>query len=71
MARERLVIERPGRREFSSVMSSRSPRPGVHIETLHDPQLYTPRQVDRACVVADALKRGRFVLVERPERIPG
>jgi hypothetical protein len=45
--------------------------PGVQIETLRNPQLYTPPQMARARAIADALTRGRFVLAERPRRIPG
>jgi hypothetical protein len=42
--------------------------PGVQVETLHDPLRYTYSQIARAGVIARALKRGRLVLVERPER---
>lgn len=42
--------------------------PGVQIETLDNPARYTHAQIERACVIAHALKRGRLVLVERPER---
>ena len=52
-------------------MSSRSLRPGLPIETLYNPQLYSRRQVVRARVVAQTLDRGRFVLVEQPKRLPG
>jgi hypothetical protein len=52
-------------------MSSRFLRPGVQIGMPHNPQLYTPRQVEQARIVADALNRGPFVLVERPGRLPG
>jgi hypothetical protein len=44
------------------------PIPGVHIETLHNPQEYAPKQLDLACKVAGALARGRLVLVEPPRR---
>jgi hypothetical protein len=52
-------------------MSSRSLRPGLPIETVYNPQLYSHRQVVRAGLVAQTLDRGRFVLVEPPERLPG
>jgi hypothetical protein len=42
--------------------------PGVHIETLRNPQTYTPKQLDLACKVAGLLNRGRFLLVEAPRR---
>lgn len=52
-------------------MSSPPPDPSFHIETLHNPQLYTSQQVDRALIVARALNRGRLVLAERPGRMLG
>lgn len=42
--------------------------PGVRIETLHSPLRYTYAQIERACVIAQAMRRGKLVLVERPER---
>lgn len=42
--------------------------PGVHIETLQSPRLYTAQQLDRACLVAGWLNRGKFVLLEPPQR---
>jgi hypothetical protein len=44
------------------------PIPGIHIETLHSPQAYTPKQLDLACKVAGALARGRLLLLEAPLR---
>jgi hypothetical protein len=44
------------------------PIPGVHIETLHSPQSYTPQQLDLACKLAGLLGRGRLLLVESPRR---
>jgi hypothetical protein len=44
------------------------PIPGVHVETLHCPQAYTPQQLDKACAVAGLLNRGRFLLLEQPKR---
>jgi hypothetical protein len=44
------------------------PIPGAHIETLHNPTRYTRAQIDRACVVAQLLSRGKFVLCEPPKR---
>ena len=40
--------------------------PGVHIETLLNPALYTAIQIERAARLAYALGRGRFVLLEPP-----
>ncbi len=42
--------------------------PGVHIETLHNPQRYTTAQLDLACAVAHAMLRGKLVLCEPPLR---
>ena len=42
--------------------------PGVHIETLHHPIRYTYAQMERACVVAQLLNRGKFILTEPPGR---
>jgi hypothetical protein len=44
------------------------PIPGIHIETLHSPQAYTPKQLDLACKVAGLLARGRLLLVEPPRQ---
>lgn len=44
-----------------------APIPGVHVETLRSPVHYSERQLDRACMVAFLLQRGRFVLCEPPE----
>jgi hypothetical protein len=44
------------------------PIPGIHIETLHSPQAYTPQQLDLACRLAGVLARGRLVLLEPPRR---
>ena len=52
-------------------MSTPTPDPTLHIETLNNPQLYTSQQVDRAVIVARALNRGRLVLAERPGRMLG
>jgi hypothetical protein len=40
--------------------------PSVHVETLHDPGRYTYAQIETACVIAQLLNRGKFVLVEPP-----
>jgi hypothetical protein len=42
--------------------------PGAHIETLHNPVTYTSAQLDKACIVAHMLRRGKFVLCEPPQR---
>jgi hypothetical protein len=42
--------------------------PGVHIETLHNPVLYTYAQIEKACALAQLLNRGKLVLVEPPQR---
>lgn len=44
--------------------------PGVHIETLVNPVLYSYAQVERACAVAGQLARGKFVLCETPPPAP-
>jgi hypothetical protein len=44
------------------------PIPGVHVETLHSPQAYTPQQLDLACRLAGVLARGRLLLLESPRR---
>ena len=43
--------------------------PGVHIETLQDPRRYTSDQIERACLIASLLGRGRLVLVEPPKQL--
>lgn len=40
----------------------------VLIETLHNPIRYSYAQMEQACTLAAALKRGKFVLVEPPRR---
>jgi hypothetical protein len=40
--------------------------PPVHIETIHEPNRYTHGQIERACAIAQLLRRGKFVLVEAP-----
>jgi hypothetical protein len=40
----------------------------AQIETLCDPRTYSPQQLERACRLATLLRRGRFVLIERPAR---
>lgn len=42
--------------------------PGVHIETLENPIIYTWQQIDRAVAIANMLNRGKLVLCERPQR---
>jgi hypothetical protein len=42
--------------------------PGVHIETLKNPIEYTYAQIEKACAIAQALNRGKLVLVEPPAR---
>jgi hypothetical protein len=42
--------------------------PDVYVETVDDPLRYSFAQIERACRIAQALSRGRFVLVERPAR---
>jgi hypothetical protein len=42
--------------------------PGVHIETIKNPVEYTYAQIEKACVIAQALNRGKLVLVEPPAR---
>ena len=44
------------------------PTPGVHVETLQNPSQYAREQIERACVIAYRLNRGRFLLVEPPKR---
>jgi hypothetical protein len=71
IAPTRIPIEPSASVPYVGVMSSPPPDPSIHIETLHNPQLYTSQQVDRALVVARALNRGRLVLAERPGRMLG
>ena len=42
--------------------------PGVHIETLYSPSQYSAAQLERACLIAAALNRGKLILVEPPLR---
>jgi hypothetical protein len=42
--------------------------PGVHVETLHDPVRYAYVQIEKACAIAQVLNRGKFVLLEPPQR---
>jgi hypothetical protein len=42
--------------------------PGVHIETLHSPLEYSPKQLDLACKIAGLLGRGRLLLLEPPRK---
>lgn len=42
--------------------------PDVEIETLHDPDRYSPVQIQRACRLARLLGRGRLILLEPPQR---
>lgn len=42
--------------------------PSVYIETLHNPVRYTYAQIEKACVIAQMLGRGKLVLVEPPRR---
>ena len=39
---------------------------GVHVETVHPPVRYTYDQLERACLVAQGMKRGKLVLTEPP-----
>jgi hypothetical protein len=41
---------------------------GVHIETIHNPARYTYAQIEKACAIAQALNRGKFLLCEGPKR---
>ena len=43
-----------------------TPLPGVHIETIHAPAIYTQRQLEQACAVVANLERGPFVLTVLP-----
>jgi hypothetical protein len=42
--------------------------PGVHIETIHNPVRYSYAQIERACVIAQMLNRGKLVVCEPPQR---
>ena len=42
--------------------------PEIHVETVDNPVRYSFAQIERACRIAQALNRGRFVLAERPAR---
>jgi hypothetical protein len=44
--------------------------PGVHLEMLHHPTLYTPAQIEFASRCAAALNRGRLVVCEPPRLVP-
>jgi hypothetical protein len=44
------------------------PMPGVHLETIKNPSLYTRVQIERAILIAHALDRGKLVLTEPPRR---
>lgn len=44
--------------------------PGVHIETLVNPVLYSFAQIERACEVAALLNRGKLILCETPPPPP-
>jgi hypothetical protein len=41
--------------------------PGVHVETLRKPTLYTPAQIELACKVAFVMNRGKMILLAEPE----
>lgn len=41
--------------------------PGVHLETIAKPQLYSEHQLDHACQIAQALNRGKLVLCTVPD----
>jgi len=40
----------------------------VNVETLQNPLRYSYAQIERACFIAQALNRGKLVLLERPQR---
>lgn len=42
--------------------------PGAWVETLRPPETYTHTQLDLACAVAHAMRRGKFILVTPPAR---
>jgi hypothetical protein len=42
--------------------------PDFRIETLHNPVRYTNAQIATAAAIAQALNRGRLVLIEPPAR---
>ena len=41
---------------------------GIQVETLQSPVRYTYAQLERACLIAHVLNRGKLVLVEPPRR---
>jgi hypothetical protein len=43
------------------------PTPGVHVETLLNPGLYTPAQIEWAVAIAHFLHRGKLVYCLPPE----
>ena len=55
----------PPPRHADETMHTPHSRP-VHIHTIHEPCRYTRGQLERACVIAQLLGRGKFVLVEAP-----
>jgi hypothetical protein len=42
--------------------------PKIHVETVDNTLRYSYAQIERACRIAEALNRGRFVLAERAAR---
>lgn len=40
----------------------------LHIETMHKPALYSPQQIQNACIIAKALRRGKLCLCVEPAR---
>ena len=42
--------------------------PELRVETLQNPMRYTHAQIAKACALAQALNRGRLLLVEPPGR---
>lgn len=42
--------------------------PGVYIETIRNPALYSEREISNACKVAAQLNRGKLVLCIEPKR---
>jgi hypothetical protein len=53
-------VGRPGRQADMAQI------PGVHIECLQNPILYSVEQIEEACRIAARLNRGKFCLVENP-----
>jgi hypothetical protein len=43
------------------------PVPDVHLETAYNPSRYAYAQIEKALAVAQALNRGKLVLLERPK----